>query len=256
MTQTSRNLRKIEILLNEFERVKKPVEYLALDLSLDELNRTFAQIPRYDFVACHGLWGTYEDGLAWLRNANNRERPTCILSMGSSVGNFSREEAGDFLKGFAETLGPSDSMIVALDGCKEADKVFGAYNDREGVTNQFYMNGLMHANDVLGYPAFKETEWDAIGVFVEDEGCHRAYYVPRRDLTINGSVLKKGEKILFEQSFKYSPQECQDLWEAAGLTPRSKFGNGTGEYCMPSLLEFIDLAMGEGDVFSHRLQPS
>lgn len=242
MTRISRNLRKVEILLNEFERVGKSVEYLALDLSLDELNRTFAQIPRYDYVTCHGLWGTYEDGLAWLRSPNNRKRPTCILSMGSSVGNFTREDAAEFLKGFAQTLRPSDSMLIALDGCKDSDKVYSSYHDREGVTHQFYMNGLKHANDVLAYPAFKEAEWDVTGIFAEDEGCHKAYFVPRKDLRINGSALSKGEKIFFEQSFKYSQKECDALWDAAGLDELSKFGNGTGEYCkLPPLLSFFQV---------------
>jgi len=39
------NLRKVNILLQAIERLNKSVEYYAVDLSLPELERTFAEIP-------------------------------------------------------------------------------------------------------------------------------------------------------------------------------------------------------------------
>lgn len=232
LTHFFRNLRKIEILLNEFERAGKDVEYFALDLSLEELERTLCQIPTksYVHVKCRGLQGTYDDALAWLRTPENRQKPTWILSLGSSIGNFNHEDAAQFLAGFAQILGPSDSMLIGLDACKDSDKVFKAYNDREGVTNQFYMNGLARANSILGFEAFRAEDWDAIGTYDEVNGCHQAFYSPKRDVEVNGVTLKEGERILFEQSFKYGYQESSDLWHEAGLNPISVFGNSTDEY--------------------------
>jgi uncharacterized SAM-dependent methyltransferase len=40
-----------------------------------------------------------------------------------SAGNFHRGEAAEFLKGFADMLRPSDSMIIGLDACNDPAKV-------------------------------------------------------------------------------------------------------------------------------------
>ncbi|KAI1914528.1 hypothetical protein LOZ61_002196 [Ophidiomyces ophidiicola] len=228
----SGNLRKIEILLNEFERKKKSVEYLALDVSLEELQRTFAEIPSksYKYVKCGGLLGTYDDALTWLRQSENRRKPTWIMSLGSSIGNFSRSEAAHFLSGFAKTLGPEDSLLIGLDSCKNPQKVFRAYNDRKNVTREFYLNGLANANSILGSEAFKRDEWDVIGVYHEEDGCHKAYYTPTKNVVINGLPLEKGERIFFEQAFKYDRQEYDSLWEQSGVTPTARFNGSAGNY--------------------------
>ena len=76
-----RNLRKIKILLDALERANKSVSYYALDLMYDELVRTLALVPEgtYKHVRCAGLWGTYDDGLAWLKQPKNVARPKAIL---------------------------------------------------------------------------------------------------------------------------------------------------------------------------------
>ncbi|EGE82230.2 hypothetical protein BDDG_05173 [Blastomyces dermatitidis ATCC 18188] len=228
----SGNLRKIKILLDEFERKQKAVEYFALDLSREELHRTFAEIPQggYKYVRCRGLHGTYDDALIWLTRPENRRNPTCILSMGSSIGNFTRPEAAQFLNRFSKMLGPSDSMLIGIDSCQDPERVYKAYNDSQGVTRDFYMTGLSHANSILGFEAFKKEDWGVAGHYDVVTGAHMAYYVPNKDVTFDGVVLEKGEKIFFEQAFKYGPKDCKDLFQHAGLTPIAQFGNNTGEY--------------------------
>ncbi|KAL1863493.1 hypothetical protein Plec18170_000329 [Paecilomyces lecythidis] len=228
----SGNLRKIELLLKEFERTQKKVDYYALDLSLEELQRTFAEVSTstYAHVRFHGLHGTYDDALTWLKNPENRKQPTCVLSMGSSIGNFSREGAVEFLRGFSELLDPSDSMLIGLDACKNPEKVYSAYNDREGITHKFYMNGLAHANVVLGTDAFKPGQWQIVSAYDENEGRHRAFYSPTQDVSINGIKLRKGDKVIIEEAFKYSIEESEKLWRNAGLIPATAFGSSSDEY--------------------------
>ena len=85
-----------------------------------------------------------------------------ILSLGSSVGNFSRDDAADFIRQFSSQLGPEDCMIVGLDGCQDSQTVYEAYNDREGVTHAFSLNGLRHANRLLGFEAFRLKNLDDV----------------------------------------------------------------------------------------------
>lgn len=82
----SSNLRKVNLLLQALEDAAKTIDYYALDLSQQELERTLAQLPPYRHVRAHGLLGTYDEGRDWLKDPSNATRQKCILSLGSSVG--------------------------------------------------------------------------------------------------------------------------------------------------------------------------
>ncbi|KAJ6102358.1 Ergothioneine biosynthesis protein 1 [Penicillium sp. IBT 16267x] len=228
----SGNLRKIEILLRECERTQKRVDYYALDLSLTELQRTFSEISpeSFKYVGFHGLHGTYDDAHDWLKKPENRTRPTVVLSMGSSIGNFSRSEAADFLGGFSKLLGPSDFLLIGLDACKDPEKVYSAYNDSQGVTRAFYENGLRHANTVLGFEAFRPGEWEVVTGYDTENGCHQAFYSPNVDVVIKDITIRKGEKLKFEEAYKYSQIERDELCRSAGLIPQMEFGNSEDNY--------------------------
>lgn len=106
-----------------------------------ELHRTLATVHKGTFkhIKCAGLWGTYDDGLEWLQRPENASRPKAILSLGSSIGNFTPEEAIAFLSQFSNELRPNDVLLVALDACQDPDKVHSAYNDKGNVTHNFTM---------------------------------------------------------------------------------------------------------------------
>lgn len=179
---------------------------------------------------CHGLLGTYDDGLEWLKLPQNSARSKCILHLGSSIGNFNREEAAQFLKGFAETLKPKGVMLIGVDGCQDQERVYHAYNDREGKTHEFVRNGLTHANKLLGKKAFRQNDWKVIGEYDVAAGRHQAFYVPLEDIELDGISFVAGEKVRIEESYKYSEIQTEQLWEAAGLTAQSVFGDHTGQY--------------------------
>ncbi|KAI9827237.1 MAG: hypothetical protein M1832_005375 [Thelocarpon impressellum] len=227
----SGNLRKVNILLKALENSGKDVCYYALDLSLAELQRTLADVPdTYRHVRCFGLHGTYEDGLEWLQRPENFARPKCVLSLGSSIGNFPRAEAAEFLAGFARVLRPEDSMLIGLDACKDKDKVYHAYNDREGVTHDFLRNGLLQANTILGKPAFKAQDWVAFGEYDEEAGRHHAFYSPVRDVEFDDITFAAGERVRVEESYKYSASESSTLWAKAGLAEGARWGNSGAYY--------------------------
>ena len=208
------------------------MDYYALDLSRPELERTFANLSgtHYEYVHCYGLWGTYDDGLEWLKRPENLVRPKCILSLGSSIGNFGRADAATFLRNFATGLGPDDFLLVGIDGCQDASKVYHAYNDRKGKTHEFVLNGLTHANHILNYEAFKVEDWKVIGEYDEATGRHYACIVPVRDVEVAGIHVPAGESIQIEESFKYSPSQTEHLWNDAGLVSHAGFANRLGEY--------------------------
>ncbi|PVH94617.1 hypothetical protein DM02DRAFT_692683 [Periconia macrospinosa] len=228
----SGNLRKVNILLQAIERSGKDVEYYAVDLSLSELKRTFAEIPTegYKHVKCFGLHGTYDHALDWLKSPNVSAKPKTILWLGSSLGNFERNEVAGFVSGFQAALQPGDTMLIGIDSCKNGERVYHAYNDRENVTHQFILNGLKHANRIMGKTEFYPDEWEVQGEYDEEKGCHRAWVSPIKDVNIDGVHIQKGEKIRIEESYKFSREEIYQLWQDTGLVENTVWSNTSGDY--------------------------
>lgn len=223
----------MNILLRAFEAAQKKVEYFALDLSLSELKRTFAELDTraFKYVTFHALHGTYDDALSWLQESRTPGKSTCLLTMGSSVGNFSREGAAQFLANFKSVLAPSDLVLVGLDACQQPQRVFRAYNDSRNTTEKFYRNGLAHANGLLGYEAFKQDEWKVEGIYDNKSKKHQASYVALKEIENKDFTFAKGEKIHLEDAFKYAEAESDQLWHAAGLIAQMTYGNKTNDYC-------------------------
>ncbi|RFU28267.1 hypothetical protein B7463_g8076, partial [Scytalidium lignicola] len=228
----SGNLRKVSILLQALEALGKDIDYYALDLSEKELRRTIEQVPAFNHVKCHGLLGTYDDGLEWLKNPANASRTKCVMSLGSSIGNFHRHEAVNFLRGFSKALQPSDFFLIGLDATNDPKKVYHAYNDSEGVTHEFVLNGLVHANRLLGEEVFHLDDWKVIGEYVYDHegGRHQAFYSPSRNIQFKDLSFEAGERIQVEQSLKYSLEEAAQLWEAAGLKEVDRWSASSDAY--------------------------
>ena len=222
----------MNILLRALERAEKTVDYYALDLSRPELERTLAAIPdEYRFVTCHGLHGTYDDGLAWLKLRKNAGKPRIIMSLGSSIGNFTPPDAASFLRGFMEVLGSHGRMLIGLDACQDPQKIYHAYNDREGTTHEFYRNGLAHANRIVKGDVFRPNRWAVRGEYDETASRHQAFFTPLADVTIEEVHVRAGERIRFEESYKYSRARSDELWRHAGLATRTLFTNEAQDYC-------------------------
>lgn len=77
--------------------------------------------------------------LAPVPDQDEEQRKTSILWLGSSIGNFTREEAVDFLKGIH--LAEGDTMLIGVDGCDNGPEIEVAYNDPE-VCSLFFPHSL------------------------------------------------------------------------------------------------------------------
>lgn len=70
------------------------------------------------------LPGTYDDKLEWLKKYENSFKPTFIMSLGFSLGNFNCFEAAGFLSNFSRVLDfKRDLMLIGLDGCQDPERV-------------------------------------------------------------------------------------------------------------------------------------
>lgn len=196
------------------------------------MERTLSEVPKgtFDYVHCFGLHGTYDDGLEWLKAPAVAQKPKSILTLGSSIGNFKRQDAGAFLKGFSDVLNPGDTLLIGLDACKKPAKVFHAYNDKHDVTHRFILNGLDHANRLLGKNEFDRSQWKVVGEYDKAVGRHHAFVSPTEDCTIDGVRILANERIRIEESYKYSVLDYSRLLDAAGLVEGASWANEDGEY--------------------------
>jgi dimethylhistidine N-methyltransferase len=141
---------------------------------------------------------------------------------GSTIGNLTHEEAGDFLTNATQLLGPGSTFLIGVDLQKSLDILIPAYNDARGVTASFSLNLLSRIN--------RELEGD----FDTDRFAHRAVYNAREgrieiyleslaDQTIHVLGRRfdftKGERIHTENSHKYSIEGFQNLARRSGWEP-------------------------------------
>lgn len=92
--------------------------------------------------------------------------PLHILFLGSSLGNFTREGATDFLRSLPLRPGSNDTLLLGLDHDNDQDIIEKAYNDPSGYTERFIMNGLRAAGRALGNEnIFDEDKWEYVNLY-------------------------------------------------------------------------------------------
>ena len=92
--------------------------------------------------------------------------PLHILFLGSSLGNFSREGAADFLRSLPLRPGSGDTLLLGLDHDNDKEKIEKAYSDSKGYTANFIFNGLRSAGRVLGNEKmFDEEKWEYVNCY-------------------------------------------------------------------------------------------
>jgi len=150
-----------------------------------------------------------------------REPPTVIAFLGSTIGNFGRDEAVGLLSRCAAALGPSDRFLLGCDLRKSVDRLEAAYNDSRGVTAEFNLNMLRVINDELGanfdtgkfrHRAFYNSDLHRIEMHLVANISH-SITVPG----IGDVAFAKGDSIRTEVSYKYNRDAIEDLFEPAGL---------------------------------------
>lgn len=107
----------------------------------------------------------YSDSSAF-STPEGSQSPLHIMFLGSSIGNFSREEGALFLRSLPLRPGSGDTLLIGLDHDNEKSVIEDAYNDPKGHTRRFILNGLRHAGRALGNENLvDENDWDYVNVY-------------------------------------------------------------------------------------------
>jgi L-histidine Nalpha-methyltransferase / hercynylcysteine S-oxide synthase len=206
--------------------LKINLTYYALDLDRKELVRSLQGLtPKYTYVKFAGLHGTYDDGIKLLKRMT---MPKSILWLGSSIANMDREDSAAFLQQFP--MNPGDTWVIGIDRRNDAFKVWRAYNDSQGVTREFELNGLRNANKILGREEFKDGDWEYVGEYDAVKGRHEAWFFPVKDVKACGIDFKKGDRVLAERSYKYGKREVEELWEKSRVVEVGRWSDPEKAY--------------------------
>lgn len=83
------------------------------------------------------------------------QTPLHILFLGSSLGNFTRGDDANFLRGLPLRPGSGDTLLLGLDHNDNPAEIELAYNDPLGITRKFLLQGKSYnpiANKTLSIP--------------------------------------------------------------------------------------------------------
>lgn len=185
----------------------------ALEQAAAELNET------YPWLEITTLVGDYHAGLGNLPSVSGA---SLFIFLGSTLGNFTREQAAGFIREVRDRMGSGDHFLLGADRLKDPQIIKAAYNDSDGFTARFNLNVLRVLNRELDAD-FEPVRFSHMAVFNEQESRIEMYLESDRDQTIrlNGMGrllhLEKQERILTEYSHKFRYEELEQLLIENGL---------------------------------------
>jgi dimethylhistidine N-methyltransferase len=171
------------------------------------------------------------------------QRPRLGFFPGSTIGNFTPDEARVLLADMARTLAHGGRLLIGIDLRKDVARLEAAYDDAAGVTAAFNLNILARANRDLG-ANFDIEAFAHQAKFNDAESRIEIHIVSKQaqqvDVCGKTFTFKEGEKIHTENSYKYTIESFQGLARKAGWTPRQYWTDPDG------LFSLHELVIGEG----------
>ena len=209
------DIKKIGIFLNS---LNKPKKYIPLDISEEYIKKIspnfkkkFPNIPidpkGYDFTSSMKL--PFK-----ISSSEN----IIIFFPGSTLGNFEKKEAVQFLK-LLKSKFKAKKIIIGVDLIKDIKTLISAYDDRKGITAKFNKNILKRINTELDGD-INLGLYKHIAVFNKSKKRieMRLKSIKNNTINIQGSkfFIKKNEEIHTENSHKYSLRSFKNLVNEAG----------------------------------------
>ena len=226
---------KTGVLLKAATRLRNEVIYLPVDVSSDALNDACDSIgcllPDVQLRPIVANYVTHPPRLEQF------EGNTLAMYIGSSIGNFSKEEARNILRNLSSELSAGDALLLGTDMVKDVATVLRAYDDGDGVTAAFNLNILHRLNRELGanfdtgcfrHRARWNREQSRIEMHLESM-CDQCVDIPAAELSIQ---FEASETIHTESSYKFTQKALGALLHDAGFTIKQTWTDPLGWYSL------------------------
>jgi L-histidine N-alpha-methyltransferase len=226
---------KTGILLEAATRLRSEVSYLPVDVSSDALDSACDNIgclcPGVRLEPMVANYVTHPPKLDWFRGT------TLAMYIGSSIGNFSPQEARVILRNLRSELRAGDALLLGTDMVKDEATLVRAYDDASGVTAAFNLNLLHRLNRELDanfhVDCFRHrARWNGVESRVEmhlESTRDQQVYIPPAQLNISFAAL---ETIHTENSYKFTRKSLCTLLEDAGFAIRQTWTDSRQWYSL------------------------
>jgi len=192
--------------------------YIPMDISEDFL-KTIAQQLHQDFphIKTIPVVGDFTNISVPLELDSHAQR--LVFFPGSTIGNFSPQEASCLLQSFHYLAGNDGWLLIGVDSTQDQAQLLAAYNDKAGVTAEFNKNLLHRVNRELG-ANFAQAQFAHEARFNSVEGRVEMHLVSLSEQTVmiaeNQFQFAVGETIFTESCYKYTRQQFLDIASACG----------------------------------------
>ena len=210
------NARKVGPLLEALQ----PPAYVALDISADHLQQSCVALQaRHPAVPVLGICCDYSALWQLPKHPLLSGQRRLGFYPGSSIGNFSPEEAQALLQQLGQLLGPGARLLIGIDQPKAVARLEAAYNDAAGVSAAFARNLLIRLNrdlagsfnpDAFAYSARWQPEHSRIAMALVSREAQTV------QLAGEAWSFAVGEPLITEYSVKYDPVAFLALAARAG----------------------------------------
>ena len=211
---------KTEMLLRAISRRQMRVKFFPVDISPSALSearkRLRAELPG---ALVRPVIADFSDGFHFLNGISGRK---LVLYLGSSIGNFDWNEAIALLRKVRDQLCPGDALLLGTDMVKSPEILVPAYDDAQGVTEQFNKNILRRINrefhgnfDLDSFRHIAEWNPERSRMEIYLESCKPQVVT----LAATGTMVRfrAGERIHTENSNKYTLEIVQQLLCVSGF---------------------------------------
>ncbi len=208
---------KTRLLLDHLDA---PVAYLPVDISREQLAQSTSAFSR-EFPSLQIL-PVCADYLEPFDLPTPLRTPTekVVYFPGSTIGNLEPQEAQAFLEKITTMAETDGRLLIGVDLKKEKAILEHAYDDEAGVTAKFNLNLLARANRELK-AGFDLARWHHHAFYNDAAGRIEMHLVSEAKQAARvgeqNFAFERGEHIITEFSYKYSPSEFIAMADSAGM---------------------------------------
>jgi L-histidine N-alpha-methyltransferase len=196
--------------------------YYPIEISPSALAACEKEMGQIDLVSVVGYEQPYLEGLRAVAARRKESDHLLVLFLGSTIGNFDRDAARNFLRDMREILLPGDALLLGTDLEKDIPTQILAYDDPAGVTAAFNLNILARMNRELGanfnLADFRhDARWNSVERRIEmhlRSLKRQAVEIPSAGLRV---ILNEDETIWTESSHKYKASEVLEMAADTGF---------------------------------------
>lgn len=215
---------KTKVLLKHFLQAQANFKYVPIDISGNVLkileSSLKEEMPTLEvkYIEDH-----YFKALKKLEKNGTRN---VVLFLGSNIGNFTGDQAYEFLNGLYEGLHEGDLLLIGFDLKKDPSVILKAYDDSEGITRAFNFNLLDRINKELDAD-FDLSKFKHFPSYNPQSGTTESFLISKERQSVQIGDHKidflPWESIHMEISQKYSMPDVASMALRSGFTIAQNF---------------------------------